>query len=1112
MTVDVNKPVVDAAQRAAAIDISRSCIVQAPAGSGKTELLIQRLLGLLGVVERPQQILAITFTNKAAAEMRQRLIDALRHAQTAPQPPEPHHALTWSLARKALGQHGESLLKNPAQLSIQTIDSFNAALVRKMPWLSRFGSLPQMADEADSLYRKAVDQLCLLLEQGGEGSKQLEILLRHLDNQLVVLQDLLVDMLRKRDQWLRYLHSDYRTTQEELQQALESLYNEKLKRLEQVLPSALAEEILQCLRFAAGNLPDSEVSSYGHWTALPPASYNHLGEWVVLGNWLLTGKGELRKRLTKKEGFPSGKEFKPGKDRMTALLKELASYEVFVCQLDQIRNLPVQGYSDQQWQLLEALIDVLPLLLYQLWMVFRYEGEADFAEIALKANNALGNASNPSDLLLKIDHDLRHILIDEFQDTSRLQYQLLETLTSGWSAGDGRTLFLVGDPMQSIYLFREAEVGLFLHSFKGRFGQLQHPLTPLRLSCNFRSQQGIVDWVNDSFAKLFPDQTDEVSGAVPLSEAASVKPVLHGTACEIHPFSSRDDRAEALKVLDLICNAQKVDPEQSIAILVRGRNHLNHILPLLHERQINYRARDIELLGDRSAALDLVHLTKAVLHRGDRLSWLAVLRAPWCGLTLKDLHALAGKGPNRTIVTLISDSAVVDTLSDDGQRRIKRIWPILNNALSGIGRFPVREIIESCWLTFGGPACCDSTVLADVELVLTLLERLDSGGNIADLDQIDRGLAQLFSNPEASDCKLEIMTIHKAKGLEFDTVIIPGLGRPVGRIDQPLVRWFEHPEHGLLIAPLPAKASKNKDPLYQVISEFERQKQDYETSRLLYVAATRAIRKLHLLGHAKSNSRGELVPASGSLLEKLWPVVKDRYLYEEPSDNEAQPVLSPPQLKRLPTDWLLPKVTTVQMTKGLGKGVASGQHEERDFVYSGWEDPFYRHVGTIVHQQLEMIARFGHSYWGEQVESHKLTGIRSSLRRMGIAEAAVEDGIMRVKHAVDRVLASDRGRWLLDNHERHASEMPLTGVVDGRVIHAIIDRTFIADGVRWIVDYKSSSPGKKESRASFLEREVERYQSQMQVYIDLFKALDEGVEIRAALYFPMIDSWCELPE
>ncbi len=160
------------------------------------------------------------------------------------------------------------------------------------------------------------------------------------------------------------------------------------------------------------------------------------------------------------------------------------------------------------------------------------------------------------------------------------------------------------------------------------------------MTANFRSQKGIVAWINQTFAHVFPDRVDELCGAVCLTEAEAVKPMLDGDACLFYPFFERSDSEEARQVVDIVNAAMKEDPKQSIAILVRSRNHLAEILPLLRSGGISYQAQDIDLLGAKPAALDIVHLTKALLHRGDRLSWLAVLRAPWCGLTLTDLYHL----------------------------------------------------------------------------------------------------------------------------------------------------------------------------------------------------------------------------------------------------------------------------------------------------------------------------------------------------------------------------------------------------------------------------------------------------------------------------------------
>ena len=131
----------DRKQRLQALDPTRSYIVQAPAGSGKTELLIQRFLTLLGQVEQPEAVVAITFTRKAAAEMRHRVIAALQSA-SGPQPDTPHEKHTWKLAQAALAQNDERnwrLTEHPSRLRIQTIDSLCALLFGRCPGFRAWG-------------------------------------------------------------------------------------------------------------------------------------------------------------------------------------------------------------------------------------------------------------------------------------------------------------------------------------------------------------------------------------------------------------------------------------------------------------------------------------------------------------------------------------------------------------------------------------------------------------------------------------------------------------------------------------------------------------------------------------------------------------------------------------------------------------------------------------------------------------------------------------------------------------------------------------------------------------------------------------------------------------
>ncbi len=1115
----MTQTIIDQAERHAAIDPERSFIVQAPAGSGKTELLIQRYLALLAKVERPQQILAITFTRKAATEMRNRLLDALT-AALQDCPSETHKAQTWDLATRALQRDRDcrwNLLQNPSLLAIQTIDSFNSSLVRKMPWLSRFGGLPEMADDASSLYQQATERLFQRLGTEQPGSASLKQLLAHLDNSMNRLQRMLVAMLQKRDQWLRHLY-DVRQADpcEFLEASLAQVIEGELKRLVEATPEELTAELLACGRTAAANLALGKERPLLCLTDLewmPHAESNHLPLWQGLADLLLASSGTLRKArgISASCGFPA--DDPQPRQRMQKLVARLEGATEFIERLAACRKLPNAQYPQEQRRILACLIELLPLLVGELWLVFRGEGKADFAEIALMAKAALGSVDDPSDLLLKLDSRLEHILVDEFQDTSWMQFGLLEMLTAGWQGGDGRSLFLVGDPMQSIYRFREAEVGLFLNAFAGRLGAQDPELEPLQLRCNFRSQQGIVDWVNHAFAEIFPGKVDANSGAVPLAPATAVHDCLTAPAVTLTAFNGRDDQSEGERVAGLVEKIRTENPQHSVAILVRGRKHLPTILARLRKKKLSYQAQDIEYLGRQPVALDLLALTRALLHPADRLSWLTLLRAPWCGLLLTDLCALGEEAQGTTLPGILQNAGRLKTLSDDGRQRIRRIWPVLEKSMNCRGRFPLRTLLESCWLSLGGAACYGPQGVEDAALVFDLIENLQQGGEMPTHDLLEEGLTRLFAVPDReADGRLQVMTIHKAKGLEFDHVILPGLGRMPAGNDSPLLRWLEHPQAGLLLAPIASEGGARQDPIYRFIGRLEREKQELETTRLLYVAVTRAKLQLYLFGHAKENKEGELTAAAGSLLAKLWPVIEEDFCRQPLVAAEEMPAGSDLSLSRLPSDWALPKIQPLPIPEPHRVTQASAQQEdEPQLFFSGWEQQSRRHVGTLVHKMLEQITRQGDDSWLGIEPSQQEQMLKRQLLRFGVPAQELDPALKRIRDAVDQTLASRRGQWLLQSHPEEACELELSGHIDGQLLHAVIDRTFVDDsGIRWIVDYKTSTPRPAESMTTFLQRETEHYRAQLFGYSRLMTAMEPGREVRSALYFPLLDHFVEV--
>ncbi len=165
----------DGAARTRAVEPSRSVIVQAPAGSGKTTLLVERYLGLLAVVDAPEEILAITFTRKAAAEMRRRVLGFLDpDYQSDAAHEQPSLAKARAVRDKVVAWQ---LRENPHRLMIRTIDSFNHYLARTMPVASALGPVPAPADNTRSLYRRAARNILASVGDTDELARHIERLL-----------------------------------------------------------------------------------------------------------------------------------------------------------------------------------------------------------------------------------------------------------------------------------------------------------------------------------------------------------------------------------------------------------------------------------------------------------------------------------------------------------------------------------------------------------------------------------------------------------------------------------------------------------------------------------------------------------------------------------------------------------------------------------------------------------------------------------------------------------------------------------------------------------------------------------------------------------------------
>jgi len=797
------------------------------------------------------------------------------------------------------------------------------------------------------------------------------------------------------------------------------------------------------------------------------------------------------------------------KDYKQAIISLLADFRAEENRFIEMGKLPATYYTEEQWELLEALIGCLRYAAANLRLEFVQKGEMDFQEVSMKASSALGEDEDPTDLTLVLDYQLQHILIDEFQDTSHSQYELLTKLLRGWQADDGKTLFLVGDPMQSIYKFREADVGLFLHVRKHGIAEVQPK--PLQLEVNFRSTNNIVNWVNHAFEKIFPENEDITRGAVSYAKSIANDASTEG-GIEVYPHFSNSVHTEAETITAIVKSHTENNPEADLAILVKARRHLTELIPALQAADLNFRATEIELLGHRPVITDMQMLTRALMDPTDRIAWFALLRAPWCGLLLDDLLALSGR-KDSSILMNCQQQHFIEHLSSDGQKRVKKIISLILPWTKQLSQQNLRHNIEGCWLSLDGPAYIDENDLQAVELYLDLISSLSNGGTIKDPVDLQEQLDQLYAPvPVNANPHLNLMTIHKSKGLQFDTVILPNLSAGNRNDDNTLLRWMrvsleQQTDHqldrGLLMGPIHAHPSK-RDMLYDYLSGIAKTQLEYESSRQLYVACTRAKRRLILSGtiELKDNTDADSLSApKGSRLAQLWPVVGHQFL------DAFNHHTSTPQAEELPEsiqDYRLFRTLAVDniISKNL---FVIDSDPETEFSSSADEQlPFYsstmkRHVGTLTHNWLEHIA--------DQIEFWTLDRIKMQipkfaiqLKQLGVGKGDISNAVEMVYENLRQTLSDEQGIFLLSKHQQSVNELALERLEESGFRTYFIDRSFIDDnGIRWIVDYKTSTH-QGSGLDKFLSGQKRYYKNQLENYASLFTEL-ESRPIKLALYF-----------
>lgn len=1166
----------DAAERERALDAQESFLVQAPAGSGKTELLVLRYLALLPTVEEPEKVLAITFTRKATAEMRVRVLHALEKASRGEDPAtNAHEREVRQLAQAVLAHaqaRGWQLTEQPQRLNIQTIDSLALSIAYQTPLLSRLGGQLTPTEEATALYAVAAERTLAQLGStlDPELADALAEMLKLRDASLPDCESLIAGMLARRDQWLLLLPGivmkdrpweALKTQLEEPFQREHDAIVESLRREFSRFPG-VAEELLNFARIALANGQEHLAGVRDFQSA---EELTHTAHWQCLCSLLLTNDDEWRSGIDARMGFPA-KTHRAVASQLKALIQSLSPNVELFTALCKLRKLPPSVYSEEEWRTVRSIFIILRHAIAQLRVVFAEQDVIDFAEAGIAAHAALESPN----VLMRLDERVQHLLVDEFQDTSRPHFALLRAILADWQYGDGRTCFFVGDPMQSIYLFRDAESRLF-HQVREEgmeIGGAHLPMTALQLSTNFRSTPAIVNPLNQVFDRVLgADAGDEVQYATSVSSQGGTDTdnADHGSdAMHLHVQTFEKDvqstealdAAEADAMLDIIRThlpaveqAERDGKKYRIAVLARARPHLVEILARLRRENLPFRGVKIDLLRDRPEILDLLSLFRALLHPADRIAWLAVLRAHWCGLTLPALHAICGDAEDlerdRTIPALIRSHE--DRLDPESRRRAFHVLSILEEAQAAyaagsLARSPagLSLWLERTWYALGAPQFLNAESVANCEAFFATLAQLPPSC-FGTLDEsLNQRLEQLYAQPDpnaSEDYGVQLMTIHAAKGLEFEVVLVPQLQK-TGKIDDsPLFHWLMRRQPGatvdeLLLAPIGYKHG-DKPRLYSWVGKMSLRRLRQEEKRLLYVACSRAIRELHLFAAVERKQDGDLaLPKQGTLLAAGWPGLERRIAEAtRPAPNLL--VMPSSSSSSLASNGIVDTLAAVSrqpaqvLRRLLFECFADAALEWKqapDLAISTArpaEGPGSRRArvqGIVLHALLEQAAA-GTS--GNHPDWSRLTD--ALLRQHGFAPADAAIARSTILEGIRNALGHEEGRWLLNLserswNERSWNERSWSSTREGRMLRQRPDRVFFggespsAPGTDflWIVDYKTAALMDDTDRDHFLATSREQYRGQLEAYSELFRRLPEldsaaaHREHRLAIYHPML--------
>ncbi len=1122
----------DAKVRGEALDPSRSFILESPAGSGKTALLTARYLALLPRVGHPRQILAVTFTNRAAAEMLGRITGVLKRALRGERPEGDG---SWkdtllALALDAVSAHrplGDRLL-SPDTLMVSTFHGFCARVVRGWPLEADvppgLGLLEPV--EQDELLAACVSDTLAAAAAGAATSEEMAAFRRRLaaaDNSVRTLREQLVDLLKRRDRLLMvgslFAAEGADNFADTLASRTDKLAASFMKPLEEYFSARASawDDLKRALDSAGAPMAERLPA------AVPGTGVAHAAAWRTAAEVFLTGSADksasarsVRQAMARGNGFPDGFKKHPASALIRDLPPSVASRLAFVA------SWPDAGPDGAGAAALADMVCLAGAVLSRFRRARNARG-LDFTELEAAALRALNRFERPSESLIFFHEHLRHILVDEAQDVNDMQVRILGTLTQGWEPHGTETLFVVGDPKQSIYRFRRAEVALFRRMQRTgltREGEANFPLHALRLSANFRSRPHLVAFANALFGKVMadPDETlDEVNFAPsdPSREASGdLSPVLAAlftctrSRAEDRPTRQQAREKEAAFVAARVANLLAGGVAGGrIAVLIPARTHLAAFVAAFESLRVPLRIKEGRPMLDAPEVRHLLNLFRALVRPYDDVAWAGTLRAPWSRAPLPALEALAAR-PSGPWSARLAEAG-------DAHPALERFGRALRHAAPAFGREPFAATLQRIWEELGGPAATVSlSGPQGVANAMALFDRLltcPSAPPEEALARLERLLDGAYTppDPRGAAVGVQVMTIHGAKGLEFDHVFAVAMDHQPARNRRETPAFLVDLIPGDARDPLAAAATDRRTGekvlAHVLLRELGRGRDTAEFKRQFYVAATRAKETLTLTGLDERLKDGSPSASSGpglAAVEEAWEegfVGPPLFVLEhDPCPDAAAPaevslgrlVPQPPPFAPQPLPYVITSPSDVE--EKTAQAARPGDDEA---------SPEAQARGVVMHRVFETLARREPMPGADAVAAALVEEKLAPSMAREIAGSLLQEARLAWNYPpFHRLLegADVVAEWPVEDYDGR-----------GRIRVGRVDLLVRSSAGAVIVDFKTGRPAG--SLSQWIEAQRKAYSGQLKAYLGMARRAGLGERLRAALLFTALPelSWLD---